>query len=167
MYREDEVIEELRAAASAGGANPARIKKRHAVMNEITGKYCLGGFYPTLDTSEFGDVEVVDDTPDRDSLDAFLENQAPLGDPRTASFFITISKRTAFRRLRMLGCFAKPSHCMEVRFLDEVQVDEFDSICRACKKKMLQESGKEIGELYSSTASSTSTDDGPPADHSD
>ena len=49
MYREDEVIEALRAAASAGGANPARIKKRHAVMNEITGKYCLGGFYPTLD----------------------------------------------------------------------------------------------------------------------
>ena len=88
MYREDEVIEELRAAASAGGANPARIKKRHAVMNEITGKYCLGGFYPTLDTSEFGDVEVVDDTPDRDSLDALLENQAPLVDPRTASFFI-------------------------------------------------------------------------------
>ena len=32
---------------------------------------------------------------------------------------------------------------------------------------MLQESGKEIGELSSSTASSTSTDDGPAADHSD
>ena len=97
-----------------------------------------------MDTSEFGDVEVVDDTPDRDSLDALLENQAPLVDPRTAKFFITISRRTAFRRLRMLGCFAKPSHCMEVRFLDEVQVDEFDSICRACKKKMLQESGKKL-----------------------
>ena len=61
----------------------------------------------------------------------------------------------------------KPSQCMEVRFLDEVQVDEFDSICRACKKKMLQESGKEIGELSSSTASSSSTDVDQAQDHSD
>jgi len=167
VYREDEIIESLCAAASAGGANPARIRKRHAVMNEFTGKYCLGGFYPTLDTSEFGDVEVVDDTPDRDALDELLEKQTPLVDPQTAKFFITISRRTAFRRLHMLGCFVKPSHCMEVRFLDEVQVDEFDSICRACKKRMLQESGKELGELSSSTASSSSTDDGPAADNSD
>ena len=44
VYREDEIIESLCAAASVGGANPARIRKRHAVMNEFTGKYCLGGF---------------------------------------------------------------------------------------------------------------------------
>jgi len=167
VYREDEVIEALCAAASAGGANPARIKKRHSVMNDVTGKYCLGAFYPTLDTSEFGDVEVVDDTPDRESLDALLDNQVSLVDARTAKYFITISRRTAFRRLHMQGCFVKPSHCMEVRFLDEVQVDEFDSICRACKKKMLQESGKEVGELSSSTASSSSTDEVQDQDLSD
>ena len=167
VYREDEVIEALCTAASAGGANPARIKKRHSAMNDVTGKYCLGGFYPTLDTSEVGDVEVVDDTPDRESLDTLLDSQMPLVDARTAKYFITISRRTAFRRLHMLGCFAKPSQCMEVRFLDEVQVDEFDSVCRACKKKMLQESGKEIGELSSSTASSSSTEEEQVQEHSD
>ena len=47
VCREDEVIEALCAeASSAGGANPLRIRKRHSVINEVTGKYCLGGFYP-------------------------------------------------------------------------------------------------------------------------
>ena len=167
VYREDEVIEALCAEASAGGANPLRIRKRHAVMNDVTGKHCLGGFYPTLDVSEVGDVEVVDDTPDFDELDVLVERHPPLSEQKAAKFFITISRRTAFRRLHMAGCFIKPSHCMEVRYLDEVLVEEFDSICRACKKRMFQESGKEAGELSSSTASSSSTEDAPEAGQSD
>ena len=103
VYREDEVIEALWAAASAGGANPARIKKRHSVMNDVTGKYCLGGFYPTLDTSEFGDVEVIDDTPDRESLDTLLDGQMPLVDDSSAKYFITISRMTAFRSFAHAG----------------------------------------------------------------
>ena len=167
FYREDEVIEALCAEASAGGANPLRIRKRHAVMSDVTGKHCLGGFYPTLDVSEVGDVEVVDDTPDFDELDVLVGRQPPLSEPKAAKYFITISRRTAFRRLHMAGCFIKPSHCMEVRYLDEVLVQEFDSICRACKKRMFQESGKEAGELSSSTASSSSTEDAPEAGQSD
>ena len=167
VYREDEVIEALCSEASSSGANPVRIRKRHSVMNDVTGKYCLGGFYPTLDVSEVGDVEVVDDTPEFDELDALIDRQPPLPEPKVAKYFITISRRTAFRRLHMAGCFIKHSHCMEVRYLDEVLVEEFDSICRACKKRMLQDSGKEAGELSSSTASSSSTEDAPEAGQSD
>ena len=167
VYREDEVIEALCSEASSGGANPARIRKRHTVMNEMTGKYCLGGFYPTLDVSEVDDVEVVDDTPELDELDALIDRQPPLLEPKVSKYFITISRRTAFRRLHMSGCFVKPSHCMEVRHLDEVLIEECDSICRACKKRMLQDSGKEAGELSSSTASSSSTEDAPEAGQSD
>ncbi len=125
------------------------------------------GFYPTLDVSEVGDVEVVDDTPELDELDALIDRQAPFVEPKVSKYFITISRRTAFRRLHMVGCFVKPSHCMEVRYLDEVLVEEFDSICRACKRKMLQESGKEPGELSSSTASSPSTEESPEVELSD
>ena len=39
VYREDEIIEALCTEASSGGANPARNRKRHSVMNEVTGKY--------------------------------------------------------------------------------------------------------------------------------
>lgn len=42
--REDEVIEALCAEAASNGANLARIRKRHSVMNEVTGKYCLQVF---------------------------------------------------------------------------------------------------------------------------
>ena len=108
-----------------------------------------------------GDVEVVEDTPELDELDALIDRQRPAVEPKASKYFITISSRTAFRRLHMSGCFVKPSHCMEVRFLDEVMVEEFDSICRSCKKRMLQESGKEAGELSSSTASSSSTEEAP------
>ena len=107
VYREDEVIEALCSEASAGGANPLRIRKRHSVMNEVTGKYCLGGFYPTLDVSEVGDVEVVDDTPEFDELDALVDRQPPLSEPRASKYFITISRRTAARRLHMAGCLSK------------------------------------------------------------
>ena len=88
VYREDEVIEALCSEASAGGANPLRIRKRHSVMNEVTGKYCLGGFYPTLDVSEVGDVEVVDDTPDFDELDALVGRQPPLSEPKLQNILL-------------------------------------------------------------------------------
>ena len=35
--------------------------------------------------------------------------------------------------------------------------DDFDSVCQACKKKMVAGCGRENGDQSSSTASSTST----------
>ena len=67
-----------------------------------------------LDVSEEGDV-VVDDTPEFDELDALIGRQPSLSEPKVSKYFIAISRRTAFRRLRMAGCFIKPSHCMEIR----------------------------------------------------
>jgi hypothetical protein len=46
---------------------------------------------------------------------------------------------------------------MEVRLLDEVSEDDFDSICRSCKRKMLSDGGKDEQQESSSTASSSST----------
>ena len=74
-----------------------------------------------------------------------------------SKFFVTTSRRTAFRRLHLTGCFVKPSNCTEVRMLDEVTNEDFDSICRACKRKMLAENGKDVNPESSSTASSSST----------
>ena len=57
----------------------------------------------------------------------------------------------------MSGCFVRPDRCCEVIHLNEVTQDDFDAICQACRKKMLAESGKEVAELSSATASSSST----------
>lgn len=48
QYYEDEAIDALCAEAERTGANPGRIKKRHLIMNSLTGRYSLGGLYPTM-----------------------------------------------------------------------------------------------------------------------
>ena len=62
------------------------------------------------------------------------------------------------RRLHLVGCYVKPSRCGEVRYSNEVGTDDFDSVCRSCKKKMLAESGRGPQDESSSTASSSSTE---------
>ena len=53
----------------------------------------------------------------------------------------------------------KASQCAEVRFAHEVNVEDFDSICRSCKRKMLDQCGKEApAESSTSTASSSATE---------
>eukprot|EP00435_Cladocopium_sp_Y103_P076253 s462_g84.t1 len=164
-YFEDDAMSSLCKAAEANGANPNRIKKRHTVMGNMTGRHCLGMPYPTLEVRE-GDWDVIAD----DSIDGtqpLLEEQARVDEAQAAKaaqvaeshkYFITVSRRAAHRRLHLAGCFVKPANCCEVHLCSVVTAEDFDSICRACKKRMLQETGKETQEESSSTASSSSTD---------
>ena len=162
-YFEDEAIQKLCDTAEAAGANPNRIKKRHTVLSNWSGRNSLGGIYPTL--------EVFDD--DVQDHDESLEAQAALAASvakicekdaaaatKVTKYFITISRRSALRRLHLTGCFVKPDRCCEVLFVDEISSDDFDSICQACKRKMLLEGGRDDGGETSSTASSSSTASG-------
>ena len=162
-YFEDEAIDSLCTTAEANGANPRRIRKRHSIMNNLTGRHCLGGVYPTLEQRQ-GDWEDVQDlTEDQLALlhektlqmEADAQKESLSGEP--PKYFVTISRRARHRRLHLHGCFVKPSNCCEVRLCQAVTNEDFDSVCRACKKKMLLESGKEPQEDSSSTASSSST----------
>ena len=162
-YFEDEAIDALRATAEMNGANPRRIRKRHTVLNSLTGRHCLGGTYPTLEARQ-GDWEDVQElTEDQLALvhektlqmEADAQKESQSGEP--PKYFVTVSRRARHRRLHLHGCFVKPSNCCEVRLCQTVTNEDFDSVCRACKKKMLLESGKEAQEESSTTASSTST----------
>ena len=158
-YLEDEIMELLCQEAASRGANPARIRKRRTVMNKFTGKMYLGTPYPTLVLEQDG-PEIVDDTPEDHQLEVLAvkhaEQQGMVSEPK---YFITVSRRASFRWLHLTGCFAKASQCAEVRFADEVNVEDFDSICRSCKTKMLDQCGKEApAESSTSTASSSSTE---------
>ena len=168
-YFEDEAISSLCQTAVNNGANPARIKKRHNVMTGITGRTCLGMSYPTLEVREGDWVDIGDDADvENAELEVKVQSQAKdvsgqAQSEGTYKFFITVSRRAGHRRLHLVGCFVKPSNCCEVRLCNTVTAEEFDSICRACKKRMLQEAGKDTPEESSSTASSSSTDgDGDP-----
>ena len=159
-YFEDEAIDRLCKAVENSGANRNRIRKRHAVSSTLTGRSCLGGVFPTLEVMPDDWFEVGENEDDEHTLAASIQEQKAKDDAAakvSSKFFVTISRRTAFRRLHLTGCFVKPSNCTEVRMLDEVEADDFDSICRACKRKMLAENGKDENPESSSTASSSST----------
>ena len=158
-FLEDEVIESLCQEAATRGANPARIRKRHTIMNKFTGKMCLGTLCPTLVLDEDG-PEIVDDTPEDHQLDVLASKHADQQDMAfEPKYFITVSRRASFRRLHLTGCFVKASQCAEVRYADEVNVEDFDTVCRSCKRKMLDQCGKKApAESSTSIASSSSTE---------
>eukprot|EP00435_Cladocopium_sp_Y103_P006564 s4728_g2.t1 len=167
-YYEDEAMDSLCKAAEDGGANPNRIRKRHTVMGSFTGRHCLGAKYPTLEVRPDDWVDVADDD-GVDDLPPVLEDKARAFAADAAKrdaaedshkYFVTVSRRAAHRRLHMMGCFVKPTNCCEVRLFNTVTSEDFDAICRACKKRMLQETGKDSPEESSSTASSSSTNGG-------
>ena len=169
-YFEDEAIDALAKAAEERGFNPLRIKKRHSCMNNITGKNSLGGTYPafTLGLDGIEDWQEIPEEPHELLLVAdSAETSGKMGNPADETsfkFFITVSRRQGLRRLHLVGCFVRPSRCSEVRYSNEVGPEDFDSICRSCRKKMLIEGGKETPDDSSSTASSSSTEsseDGP------
>jgi hypothetical protein len=159
-YFEDEAIDSLCKTAENSGANPNRIRKRHTVMGRLSGKNCIGGVFPTLEVQPDDWFLIGDGETDEHAVAMKVREQKvrhEAASAETHKFFVTISRRAGFRRLHLTGCFVKPSNCMEVRLLDEVSEEDFDSICRSCKRKMLSDSGKDEQPESSSTASSSST----------
>ena len=163
-YFEDEAIDALAKFADEKGFNPLRIKKRHTCLNNLTGKNSLGGTYPTFALGLDG-IEDWQEIPDEPHellrVAETAEESGRMGDAADESsfkFFVTVSRRQGLRRLHLVGCFVKPSRCSEVRYSNEIGPEDFDSICRSCKKKMLLEGGKDTPEESSSTASSSSTE---------
>ena len=121
-YFEDEAIDRLCKSAEDSGANRNRIRKRHTVSSNLSGRYSLGGVFPTLEVLPDDWFEVGDNEADEATLEANIQEQkarAATADKAVSKFFVTISRRTAFR-LHLTGCFVKPSNCTEVRMMDEV-----------------------------------------------
>lgn len=173
-YCEDEAIERLCKTAERGGANPARIRKRHVVMSSFLNG-SLGGSYPTLEVSA-DDWDVIQEAMPDDEVSLAAKVAASskevanrVEDEAKFQFFITTSRRTSFRRLHLVGCFVKPSRCCDVRLTDQVTVDDFDGVCRPCKRRMVAQ-GKDVDHQLdesSSTASSSSTQIDEPAGDED
>lgn len=139
-FFEDETIGRLCDFAAESGANPNRIKKRHSVL--VFGdpaRPSLRGIFPALQLLP-GDWDDGGQDMDDDELEdrvAAIAMKEKLAAPPSSKYFVTVSRRTALRRLHMAGCFVKPDRCGEVIFLDEVCQDDFDSMCQACQKRMM------------------------------
>ena len=161
-YLEDEAVGSLVDTATGAGMNPDRIRKRHTVLNDLSGKMCLGGVFPTMEIPR-AEWDVLEDFIEdgKDELEARACDHAALAekaakDQINAKYFITVTRRTGFRRLHLLGCYVQPDNCREVIYTDDVVLDDFDTICKSCRKKMQSREKDDLVDS-SSTASSSST----------
>eukprot|EP00435_Cladocopium_sp_Y103_P046005 s4108_g13.t1 len=77
---------------------------------------------------------------------------------KQASFFVTISWHSGFRRLHRVGCCStQPWACHKVEYLSRVTENIADAVCKTCKKAG---GSMEEDRESSSSGSSSSTDAG-------
>ena len=138
-------------------------RKRHTVMNNITGRHCIGGTYPTLE-ARAGDWEDVQDMTDDQlallhekalEVTAALMNRLPLGTLRNILSRFHVVRAIVDFTFQVV--FVKPSNCCEVRLFQTVTMKILIQCAELVGKKCCQRVGKDAPEESSSTASSSST----------
>ena len=147
-FNEGEALEDLKGFVDERGGSDALAKRRHDILRVVEGVRCLGNKWPTIE------LEVADVSDD----ELPPETEAVQGS--ATKYFISISRKTGHRRLHLNGpCHVKPHHCTKVDFVDRVQLDQVDSICRDCKHRMKEDQGIEEAQDTSSESGSTSDSD--------
>ena len=160
-YDESELVEDFGCFLLTKGRLPKDWVRHHAIWTKIDGGYALGGNWPTMDVDVIDNevwgehVDQQDPTAGEDRLDS-LPPEAETDEAR-ASFFVTISRHSGFRRLHKVGCCGTyPWACHKVEYVERVTEGVADAICKTCQRASsatLEEDGKS-----SSSGSSSSTE---------
>ena len=151
-----ETLQDLREFVDRRGGNGAGAFTKHSILRQVLqlehgqARWELGMRWPTFDPTIDG--ELVDE-PDKSLDDETSDIETDDGLPQ---YFITISRKTGFRRLHLRdGCGLDWRTCHRVEFLDKISKTCADSVCASCKKRGNLGTGEE--EETSSSGSSTST----------
>ena len=146
---EEELMERVKAFAVKVNAGPITTARRHNVMvwSLNLGAWHLGGTFPLL---EVGPVAArMEDAPAQGEPEPQNDDCLP-----EAPYFITISRKTFFRRLHVSkSCAVRQERCLVTQPVYSITGDVADAICKLCKPKL---KGEE--EALSSSDSSDSSD---------
>ena len=145
-YNEEEILEELKAYIDEQGSSGALTRRRHDIMKRPDGGRHLSLRWPPFE------VDV------GESDDEIEEAGADPPQDADCKYFIAVSKKSGHRRLHLNGpCHVKPYLCSSVSFVNEVSLDDIDSICRDCKHRMRKDQDQDVvGESTSDSSSSSS-----------
>ena len=162
QYDEGELLEDVKDFADKHDMIGHRIRRRHKVvpLKSALQSGVVSMMDPDTENEEIDDVEV-----EKGKVLAFVQDadKQDDGDVITSGvqgkYFITVSRRTGFRRLHVVGsCHVKAERCQQVVDLDSLEGQNFDAICKFCKRGLKQLTGDEVEESSSSsTGDSTST----------
>ncbi|CAE7201458.1 LMP1, partial [Symbiodinium sp. KB8] len=140
QYIEVEAIKAVTDFAIQVGESEAQVRRRHIIFEGSTG---LGGTWPTLH------VEVDAAAPPSPDF-----QEVAAGD--RGQYFVVTSRTTGLRRLHMVGCYVKPENCYHVKFVEHVNLEDVDSICKDCRARMKAQAGQEESDPSSSDTGSDS-----------
>lgn len=153
-YDESELLEDIKDFADKHGLVGHRIRGRHPAA--VHG--------PRADVGEVSDEEV----PDEYDLEVAVQqmSQEVVQEPSqelSTKYFVTHSRRTGVRRLHVVGaCPVRHEKCIECQFVDSLNHDLFDAVCKLCQKRVSASCGegtKLVSSSESASSSSTSSED--------
>ncbi|CAE7495014.1 unnamed protein product [Symbiodinium natans] len=151
IFVESELVETLVDFSKARG-DPSRVKLLHQIMHGPPGKPTLQQKFPLLeDTSIQIGSELGDGDMDRDVV---------LPEPSdTAPYFVTVSRRTGFKRLhRQGGCPVTVAQVYDARDVWTLGAEVADARCLKCFKADSQPLSSSSGSSSSTSSSDSSLD---------
>lgn len=141
QYDEGELLEDVKEFADKHELVGHRIRRRHKVVPVKTSTQ--SGVVSMMDPDT--ENEEIDDQESAERQDE-IEAEANVGHGK---YFITVSRRTGFRRLHVVGsCHVKAERCQQVVDVDSLEGQSFDAICKFCKKGLKQLTGEGVEESY-------------------
>ena len=159
---EGELLEDLKEFSDKHGLVGHRIRRRHKVLpvKTTTLSGVVSRMDPDTDNEGIDEAEVEKDKKlALAQIIANMDDKEPVIPTAGGRYFITICRRTGFRRLHVVGaCHVKAERCQQVVDVESLEEQNFDAICKFCKKSLKEATGEEIEQSSSSsTGESTST----------
>ena len=148
-YDENELLDNLREFAEKADLSGQRIRRRHKMLPLSRAE----------DLIRRGDEEESEDENTQQQAEG--EHFAPDDPDEGMTYFVTVSRRTGFRRLHVTGkCHVHAERCQQTESVESVTCTSFDAICRVCKRFLKEqvESGSDSSSSSDGSSSSTSAE---------
>ena len=145
-YDESELLDSVREFAEKSDLSGQRVRRRHKMLPLPKAE----------DMVRYGYEEESDEEDPQQPIDG--EHPAPVDVDDDMAYFVTVSRRTGFRRLHVTGkCHVHAERCQQAETVESVTSASFDAICRVCKRFLKNQVEDEPVSSSSSDGSSSST----------
>ena len=153
-YDESELLDNIREFADKHGFLGSRTRRRHKVLPlkaRTTGVL-------SQDADSVSDEELIPDEVIEATKEVALGETVGDEDQHQGLYFVTISRRTGFRRLHLIGgCHVHAEKCQQTVILNSLDSSLFDAACKVCKSKLKDMASERENSSSSSDGSSSST----------
>ena len=153
-YDESELLDGVREFADKSNLSGQRVRRRHKMLP----------LHRCEDLRRHGyEEDSEDDEPAQQVNNSCAGEDMP---PNETDYFVTVSRRTGFRRLHVSGrCHVHAEKCQQTESVENLTCTSFDAICRICKRflKDQVETGSDSSSSSDGSSSSTNvetSDDG-------